>query len=455
MNKERKNKSSSKIPFPIAKLLHYWQDTIDTLWFFPAVIVVGFLLLAILGIELDLRLIGEDFDKWRPVFGAQEEGSRSMLSAIASSMITVLGVLFSITIVTLSLAANQYTPRILRNFMKDRITQSVMGVFAGIYVYCLLVLRTIRGSGEGFVPSISVTFSVLLAIVGIAFLILFIHHISSSIQASNITASVAEETNESIDNFFPCDLKRENESDEYFASDENIAPNTLVWIPINAWKSGYIQRITYDSINAYCIDNNLFIRIDNLVGDFVVDGMPIAFISANDVEVEKAKDRIKRFFVIGRYRTIEQDPAFGIRILVDIALKALSPGINDTTTAINCIDYLTSILFKLGTRRIESYKQLENEKSKVFFKQHSYEDFVMTAFDQIRINANGRIDVLLPLLKMIEDLHSNVKSRNRQNVLLKQLNLITETAKITLKNSYEIELFENTKNKILQSGGFN
>ena len=127
-----------------------------------------------------------------------------MLSTIAGSMMTVVGVTFSMTLVTLALASSQYTSRILRNFMRDRVTQVVLGIFAGIFTYCLIVLRTIRGGDEGgFVPSLAVSFGVVLAIGGIGVLIFFIHHIASSIQASSIIASVADETMVAVDRLFP------------------------------------------------------------------------------------------------------------------------------------------------------------------------------------------------------------------------------------------------------------
>lgn len=182
----------------------------SSLWFVPTLMVVGAGALAVGLIEVDARLNRELLTNFPRLFGAGAEGSRGMLSSIAGSMITVAGVTFSITIVALSLASSQYTPRILRNFMRDRANQTVLGVFVGIFTYCLIVLRTIRGGDENlFVPSLSVVVGVILAVVGIGFLIFFIHHIAASIQASNIIASVAEETIKTIDKLFPQELGEE------------------------------------------------------------------------------------------------------------------------------------------------------------------------------------------------------------------------------------------------------
>ena len=170
----------------------------------PSLIVAVSIVLAVALIEVDSSGSDRWLARWPRLFGAGAEGARGMLSTIAGSMMTVVGVTFSMTLVTLALASSQYTSRILRNFMRDRVTQVVLGIFAGIFTYCLIVLRTIRSGDEGgFVPSLAVSFAVVLAIGGIGALIFFIHHIASSIQASSIIASVANETMAAVDRLFP------------------------------------------------------------------------------------------------------------------------------------------------------------------------------------------------------------------------------------------------------------
>jgi uncharacterized membrane protein len=186
------------------KLHDLWTDLRSSFWFVPAVIVCAAVTLALALIETDRMLVQDVGERWPRLFGAGAAGSRGMLSTIAGSMITVAGVVFSITIVSLSLAASQYSSRVLRNFMRDRTNQTVLGVFVGIFAYCLVVLRTIRGGDEGaFVPALAVLVAVALAFAGIAFLIFFIDHIGSSIQASQIIATVAKETLEAVDHLFP------------------------------------------------------------------------------------------------------------------------------------------------------------------------------------------------------------------------------------------------------------
>ncbi len=163
----------------ITKLRHGWQAMRSSFWFVPALMVVDAVVLAILLITLDASLDLHVAARWPLLFGAGAAGARGLLTTVASSMITVAGVVFSITLVALSLTSSQYTSRVIRNFMRDRVNQLVLGVFLGIFAYCLVILRTIRAADEGaFVPTLAVLAGLILAFVGIAVLIHFIHHMA-------------------------------------------------------------------------------------------------------------------------------------------------------------------------------------------------------------------------------------------------------------------------------------
>ena len=184
----------------ITKLHHWWQKIESSFWFVPTTILLGAVTLAIVMITTDATTDLHAVDQWPLFFGAGAAGARGLLTTVAGSMITVAGLVFSITLVTLSLTTSQYTSRVIRNFMRSRVNQMVLGVFVGIFAYCLVVLRTIRGGDEGaFVPTLAVLVGLILAFVGIAFLIYFIHHISMSIQASSIIAEAAQETIAAVD----------------------------------------------------------------------------------------------------------------------------------------------------------------------------------------------------------------------------------------------------------------
>lgn len=240
------------------KLRQYFYHVHTTFWVLPALIILGAVALAIGLIEANAMVDQRTLARWPLLFGAGAASSRGLLAAIANSMITVAGVVFSITIVALSLASSQYISRVLRNFIRDRVNQTVLGVFVGIFAYCLVVLRTIRGADEGaFVPSIATLFGLVLGFVGIAFLVYFIHHIVTSIQASQILAAVFEETMSAVEYLFPEGVGQEDSYDTRFA----LTPGQT-WHAVSASQTGYIQEIDTAKLLAFAGKHGTVIRMD-------------------------------------------------------------------------------------------------------------------------------------------------------------------------------------------------
>jgi len=316
------------------KVQQFWDRQLASFWFMPTFIVGFSIVLAVGLIEVDSGGNREWMADWPRVFGAGAAGARGMLATIAGSMITVVGVTFSMTLMTLALASSQYTSRILRNFMGDRTTQAVLGVFAGVFTYCLIVLRTIRAGDEGgFVPSLSVAVSVVLAIGGIGTLIFFIHHIASSIQASSILSSVANETLMAVDRLFPENLgSAPNEADK-----PEEALGTHEWQAVLANRSGYLQSVDSDALLRLAREHQTVIKMERGIGEFVAENTPLASLELTRRPNKELVEALQSACNIYRYRSVHQDCGFGIRQLVDMALRALSPGINDTTTAVMCI----------------------------------------------------------------------------------------------------------------------
>lgn len=348
-----------------------------------------------------------------------------MLSTIAGSMMTVVGVTLSMTLVTLALASSQYTSRILRNFIRDRITQFVLGLFAGIYCYCLIVLRTIRGGDEGgFVPGLAVLLGVILAVGGICVLIYFIHHIATSIQASNIIASVAEETMAAIERLYPEDVGAVSHDEA-----SNVQDLRGQWRPVTAPRDGYVDRIDFPALEELAQAHGTTVRIERGIGEFVVKGTPLFAVLQETVVSEELAVALAGAVDIGRHRTLEQDAGFGIRQLVDIALRALSPGINDTTTALMCIDYLTAILARLGTRMVAGRVLSEDGAGRVA-NAHApgFAALLSEAFDQIREGGRTNFAVLERLLGAIGAIGAMPVGPARQQVLVDHVGLLEETA---------------------------
>lgn len=399
------------------RLRQGWLDLNSSLWFVPASFVLAAIALAFALVWLQGR-VGEGLSqRWPLVFGAGRDGSREMLAAIASSMISVAGVVFSVTIVALSLASSQYTPRLLRNFMSDSTTQRVLGIFVGIYVYCLIVLRTIYDNEDGsaFVPHLAVLGGLVLALVGVAFLVYFIHHIALSIQASHLMAAVARETERVIDQLYPLSLREH--AHKPVASGASAA--AIEWHSVPALRSGYVQRVDMKALFTFAKDRQVTLRMERGVGEFAVEGLPLFAVAGRVDRDESAA--LCRAFVLNDRRSTNQDVAFGMQQIADMALKALSPSVNDPTTAIMCIDRLEALLVRLADRHIEPAHRVEGGRWYVIARAPSFADLLTGSVDQIVENAAGMPAVLGRVLDLLESLLAVAGNKDRRVAITEQI----------------------------------
>ena len=325
-----------------------WLSVIRTgFWFTPMM-----MLLLSAGLALLLLYVDERFDpgiksKIPWAYSGGPEGARSLLSTIAGSMITAASVTFSLASVALSIASQQYGSRVLRNFMKDLITQLLLGTFVSTFIYSVLVVRAIRGSdvSGGFVPAISVTVAIALSLASLMLLIYFIHHVSASIQASHIVRVIAEDMEAAIPKLYPSKTGAQ-------IADPNASKR---WrdhgqVTVAIARSGYLQVIDLDDLLAIATEDDLFINLIIKPGDYLVKGYEVARVSGTDELPQKTLKRILAAFLLGGQRTPTQDIRFQFQQLTDVVVRALSPGINDPFTAINGIDELASALVLLVER---------------------------------------------------------------------------------------------------------
>ena len=405
----------------------------------PALIVLGAVGLAAVLIWIDMTVDLAIAERWPLLFGAGADGSRSLLTVVASSMIMVAGVVFSITIVALSLTSSQYTSRVLGNFMRDRKNQVVLGVFVGIFAYCLVVLRVIRGVEEGgFVPSLAVLAGLILAFVGVGYLIFFIHYISISIQSSSIVAKAAQETLIAVNHLFP---KRLGDDDVEEDADSDLAMSHAdqTWFAVPAQKTGYIESVDGDALLVLACERGTILRMERGVGEFVVEGIPLISVAGPGGPDDDTTDELNASYVISPHRTMEQDAGFGIRQLVDIALKGLSPGINDTTTATMCVDYLAAIHVRLASAKIGTAHRLDQGELRVIARGPSFASLLAEAFDQIRQNAAGNVAVLTRLLESLEIIAGQTANLRRRQALRQQAELIVAVAERTIVSPHDRE----------------
>jgi len=388
--------------FSATQLLSAWDRLRGSFWFLPAT-------MAAVAIGLSFGLIG--IDNWLGsgavkhidylyLFGP--EGARAILSTIASSMITVAGLTFSITMLTLQLASSQFGPRLLRNFMRDRGNQVVLGTFIATFVYCLLVLRTVRGvEGSSFVPHVAVAFGVLMALASLGVLIFFIHHVASAIRIETLLTELATETRATIERLYPEQLGRDAAAPAgtpTLPSDFDAAAR-----PITAADSGYLQRVDVEGLMQLAVEHDLVLRIDARPGQFVIGDEAILRAHPKSLVTDEVVSRLRSSFIVGEERTPDQDLAFSVRRIVEIAQRALSPGINDPTTALYCIDRLREAFVLLAGRDLPSARRVDNNgRLRVVADVVMLDELASATFTAVARYGIGDSDVVHGLIDAIE-----------------------------------------------------
>jgi uncharacterized membrane protein len=390
-----------------AQLASYWDRLRTSFWFLPSTMAIVAILLSFALVNLDASLDAETIRKvdWIYTFGP--EGARAILSAIASSMVTVAGLTFSITMLTLQLASSQFGPRLLRNFMRDRGNQVVLGTYLSTFIYCLLVLRTVRGTEDShFVPHTAVAGGVLLALASIAVLIYFIHHVANAIRIETLLEELASETRATIDRLYPermgrnippqAEVHRGNRPPSDF--DQRVRQ-------ILAPQGGYVQRVDTDALVRFAVEGNLVLRIDARPGRFVWDNQALLSAYPKDAVSGETEDQLRSAFVLGAERTPEQDLEFSVRRIVEIAQRALSPGINDPTTALYCIDRLGETFAYLARRDIPSAMRMdESGRVRILTETADLDQLAGPAFRAVARYGSTDSDVLDKLLATFDAL---------------------------------------------------
>jgi uncharacterized membrane protein len=392
-------------------------------WVTPALMSFGAFILSILSIRVD-ETIGFEL-KWITglVYVDSPEGARSVLSTIASSMITIAGTIFSLTMVVFSLTSQQFGSLVLSNFMRDRGNQFVLGTFTATFLYCLLILRTIRGVEDSiFIPHISVLIGLGLAILSLAVLIYFIHHVSDSIRSSTVIDRVADSLNETIDDMFPVHIGKN-------AREANKAPDEEPPLPdferegheVRARQSGYLQLIDDEWLMDIAEKHDLVIRLHCHPGNFIMHSNVLAEIWSPRPISRRVDEDIRETYVLGSKRTHQQDVEFLFEQLVQIAVRALSPAINDPITAMMCVDRLGEGISELSQRQIPSRYRYDDEGNlRVITQPITFKGIIELAFTQIRHYGAGDIRVVDHLLDTIFRLAQRIDDPELLYVLRQQ-----------------------------------
>jgi uncharacterized membrane protein len=391
------------------KLGKVWDSLHSSYWFVPTLMAIAAVGLATIMLTLDRTGKMGLVEKWGWIYTGGPDGARTLLSAVASSMVTVATTAFSIAIVALQLASSQFGPRLMRNFLQDTGNQIVLGTFVATFIYSLLVLRTIRDEDyDKFIPQISVTVGVVLAVISIAVLIYFINHVSNSIQASHIINEVGKDLDRVTNRLFP--HKIGHSIPEYQSQCVEEIPTNFdkQAYPVLAKGSGYVQAIDEEELMNIAVSKDLLIRVEQRPGKYVVQGselvmvLPKGGVNTQKKNLASLHKQINDVFILGRQRTEMQDVEFCVNQLVEVAVRAISPGVNDPFTAIRCIDQLTTGLCRLAEREFPSpYRYDKHNQLRVIANPVQFAGILDDAFNQIRQYSKPDVAVQIRMLEAI------------------------------------------------------
>jgi uncharacterized membrane protein len=397
--------------------LNQWLDQMRTgFWFVPLIMLVLACGLAVALLYLDRRVDPGATSSLAWAYSGGPEGARSLLSTIAGSMITAASVTFSLAAVALSIASQQYGSRVLRNFMRDRVTQVLLGTFVATFLYSVLVVRTIRGSdvGGGFVPAIAVTAAIVLSLASMVLLIYFIHHVSASIQASHIVRVIAEDLADAIPRLYPSETGKPL---EHFSASQALhnRPSQALVIA----ESGYLQTIDLDGMLRAAKKLDVMVELAVKPGDHLLIGQEVAQVWGRAELPKQACERLLGALLLGGERTPAQDIRYQFQQLTDVVIRALSPAINDPFTAINGIDELATGTGLLARRsRVAERRQDDQGVLRLIVPTPSINDILNDTVGHIAIYAAGDPFVMAGLRRVLDTVARDLQGEDEQKELV-------------------------------------
>lgn len=390
---------AGRLGFRWRQLAH---DLRNGLLFRPIGITSALAGLALILVELERRGVITPFSDGGWFFRNDPGSAQTVLGAIGGSMMSVISIVYSVMLVALSLASVQFSPRILGSFVRDRVSQRTLGIFIGTFVYCLIVMRAVS-TDPPWVGTWATAVGFLLGFVCLLALIYFIHHIATGIQVSNIVDRIGRETEEVIEEVYP------------LAQPTAAPPRIDGAASVVSANAGYLQLVDYDGLVAIAREHGVVVHVTVEHGDYVARGAELAQLAGTVPAA--AAEACAAAFDVGSIRTMQQDVAFGVRQLVDIALKAISPAVNDPSTATICIDRLGSLLAEIGRRPTGERVLADGTTVRVVATQPTFVSLVDLAFNQLRQYGRSDLAVSIRLLDAIERAARSAPTAGRNRLL--------------------------------------
>jgi len=431
-----------------------WEALRTTFWLVPTILVAVACVLFVVTFAIDFTAYHHDLTlpTWIRFETGNPDAGRQVLIAIAAAVITVVGVVFSITILALTLASQQFGPRMMRNFVRDIGNQVTLGIFVATFVYSVLSLASISAPKPDFIPHLSIFVAEALSLLDLAVLIYFIHHIAKSIQLPEVIAGIARDLMHAIDAEFP---ERKDGSETPAPIGKGRSVEELLQlidergVVVPADTSGYLQFVGYAQLVDIAARTDSVIRLNHRPGHFIVAGRPLATVWPGGAAGQVAL-ALSKAHVTGRHRTLMQDPVFAIDQLVEIAIRALSPAVNDTFTALTCIDWLSAGLSRVSGRNLKEavYRDRFGRVRLIDFDP-SYARMVNRAFDKVRQAARGMPAVIIRMIDALINIMDQTLSAEQRRILARQAEMIFRSAQESVPEADDREDIEIRYRRLL------
>ena len=390
-----------------------WGRVIRALWFWPAVSILAAIVAGLLLVEVRPSDAGG-----LARFGGTPEGARAMLSTVAGSIITVTGLTFSLTVVALQVASSQFTPRLLSTFLADRGNQAVLSVFLGTFAYTLTVQRSVRSptaDDPGFVPDLAVGVGLLLTLASVGMLVYFFHHITQQLRLETVLDELRRDTLAAVRRTRP------DGSDDDAGTEDELPEVPRERIVVRARRSGYLQAIRLQVLGRVATEHGVAVRLAPAVGVHVTAGTTLGWAWAvdddapiDDERAEALARAVHGAIHLGSDRTLDEDVAFGIRQLVDIAARALSPGINDPTSAVSAIDAMAVVCSQLARSPAQPAVYRDDAgRVRAALSASTFGELLGLACDQPRRYGREEPALLTALLRMLTDVAESCRYDDR------------------------------------------
>jgi len=426
-----------------AKLIKFVEDLRASYWFVPMCMTIGALLLAIGARALDASALTENVPnlRWLQALGADD--ARAILNVVASGVLGVAGVTFSITIVAVSFASSNFGPRLIGNFMRDRGSQYTLGTFIGTFVYSLFILSNVHASSTStdgaeiaeFVPHLSILLALLLMLASIAVLIFFIHHIAETINIENIIATIGLKLKQRINDVYPSP----EPSDDLLSADFThlIEGKELHCIDANC--IGYVQAINHEKLAEVAASNDVLISVHYRPGDFVSSHDCMMSVWREHTQTVAA-DELRQCFVTGQQRTEHQNILFLVEQLGEVIARALSPGVSDPFTAISCLNWYRTALFEYLAAQKDQTDDHQWHRRRIQLLPISFQRLTSVMFERTRQYIASDTNVALHTLALLTECAAYAGPGSHQQVLKTHLENVQQAAIETLGDSIETRL---------------